>query len=40
MNPTTFSRLYKDQSEKWRNGISFGLNDIEALVNMAHEAKE
>jgi len=24
----------------WRNGISFGLNDLEALVTVAREAKE
>jgi len=39
-NATTFSRLFKDQSGKWRNGISFTMNDTEALVNAAHEAKE
>ena len=37
---TTFSRSYKDQSGKWRNGTSFGLNDLEALLTVAHEAKE
>ena len=37
---TTFSRSYKDQSDAWRNGTSFGLNDLEALVTVAHEAKE
>jgi len=24
----------------WRNGTSFGLNDLEALMNVAFEAKE
>jgi hypothetical protein len=37
---TTFSRPFKDQSGAWRNGTSFGLNDLEALVAVAHEAKE
>jgi len=37
---TTFSRPLKDQSEAWRNGTSFGLNDLDALVTVAHEAKE
>jgi hypothetical protein len=37
---TTFSRPFKDQSGAWRNGTSFGLNDLEALVNVAREAKE
>ena len=37
---TTFSRLFKDQSGAWRNGTSFGLNDLEALVTVAREAKE
>jgi hypothetical protein len=37
---TTFSRPFKDQSGAWRNGTSFGLNDLEALVTVAHEAKE
>ena len=35
---TTFSRPFKDQSGAWRNGTSFGLNDLEALINMAFEA--
>jgi hypothetical protein len=30
----------KDQSGAWRNGTSFGLNDLEALVTVAREAKE
>jgi hypothetical protein len=37
---TTFSRLFKDQSGEWRNGTSFGLNDLEALVTVAREARE
>ena len=37
---TTFSRSFKDQSGEWRNGTSFGLNDLEALVSVAREAKE
>jgi hypothetical protein len=37
---TTFSRPFKDQSGEWRNSTSFGLNDLEALVTVAREAKE
>ena len=37
---TTFSRPFKDQSWEWRNGASFGLNDLEALLMVAREAKE
>lgn len=37
---TTFSGPFKDQSGAWRNGTSFGLNDLEALMNVAFEAKE
>lgn len=37
---TTFSRPLKDQFGAWRNGTSFGLNDLEALVPVAREAKE
>ena len=37
---TTFSRPFKDPSGAWRNGTSFGLNDLEALVIVAREAKE
>lgn len=37
---TTFSRLFKDQSGAWYNGTSFGLNDLEALLTVACEAKE
>ena len=36
---TTFSRPFKDQSGAWRNGTSFSLNDLEALLSVAHEAK-
>ena len=36
---TTFSRPFKDQSALWRNGTSFGLNDLEALLIVASEAK-
>ena len=37
---TTFSRPFKDQSGAWRNGTSLGLNDLDALMNVAFEAKE
>jgi hypothetical protein len=37
---TTFSRSFKDQSGNWRNGTSFGLNDLEALVTVARQARE
>jgi hypothetical protein len=37
---TTFSRPFKDQSGTWRNGTSFGLNDLELLLTVAREAKE
>jgi hypothetical protein len=37
---TTFSRPFKDPSGAWRNGSSFGLNDLEALLTVAREAKE
>jgi hypothetical protein len=37
---TTFSRPFKDQSGAWRNGTSFGLHDLEALMNVALEARE
>jgi hypothetical protein len=37
---TTFSRPFKDQSGAWRNGTSFGLNDLEALLTVASEARE
>jgi hypothetical protein len=37
---TTFSRPFKDQSDAWRNGPSFGLHDLRGLMNVALEAKE
>jgi hypothetical protein len=37
---TIFSRPFKDQSGEWHNGTSFGLIDLEALMNVALEAKE
>jgi hypothetical protein len=37
---TTFSRPFKDQSGVWRNGSSFGLNDLDALLTVAQQAKE
>ena len=37
---TTFARPFKDQSGAWRNGTSFGVNDLEPLMNVAFEAKE
>jgi hypothetical protein len=37
---TTFSRPFKDPSGAWRNGTSFGLNDLEALLTVARVAKE
>ena len=37
---TTFSRPFKDKSGAWRNGTSFGLNNLEALLTVAREAKE
>ncbi|UVT18562.1 MAG: hypothetical protein H8K03_12065 [Nitrospira sp.] len=37
---TTLSRPFKDHSGAWRNGTSFGLNDLEALINVTFEAKE
>lgn len=37
---TTLSRPFKDQSGTWRNGTSFGFNDLDALMNIACEAKE
>ena len=36
----TFPRPFKDQDGTWHNGTSFGLNDLEALMNVAFEAKE
>ncbi|HXX73964.1 MAG TPA: hypothetical protein VEI50_02440 [Nitrospiraceae bacterium] len=37
---TTFSRPFEDQSGEWRNGTSFGLNDLEALISVARGSKE
>ena len=37
---TTFTRPFKNQSGAWRNGTSFGLNDLEALVTFVREATE
>jgi len=37
---TAFSRPFKDQSGAWRNGTSFGLNDLEAVLTVEHDAKE
>ena len=37
---TTFSRPFKDQSGAWRNGTSFGLTDLDALLIVARDAKE
>jgi hypothetical protein len=37
---TTFSRPFKDQSGAWRNGTSFGLNDLAALVSVTREDRE
>ena len=31
---------FKDHSGAWRNGTSFGLSDLEALLTVAREAKE
>jgi hypothetical protein len=36
----TFSRPFKDQSGAWHNGTSYGLNDLEALMTVANQAKE
>jgi hypothetical protein len=37
---TTCSRSFKDQSGKWQNRTSLGLNDLETLMNVAIEAKK
>jgi hypothetical protein len=37
---TTFSRPFRDQSGQWRNSSTFGLNDLEALLTVARQAKE
>ena len=36
---TTFSRPFKDQSGAWRNGTSFGLNDLEALAHRCQRSQ-
>ena len=36
----TFSRPFKDQSGESCNSTSFGLNDLEALVTVARDARE
>jgi hypothetical protein len=36
----TFSRPFKDLTGAWHNASSFGLHDLEALMNVALEAKE
>ena len=37
---TIFSRPFKDQSGAWRNGTSFGLNYLEAILTVTRDAKE
>ena len=37
---TSFSRPFKDGSGAWRNSTSFGQHDLEALMNVAQNAKE
>jgi len=37
---TTSSRPFKGQSDVWCNDTPFGLNDLEALMTIAFEAKE
>jgi hypothetical protein len=34
---TTFSCPFKDQSDAWHNGASFGLSDLDAPMNIAFE---
>lgn len=36
----TFSRSFKDQHGAWRNASTFGLSDLESLMNAALDAKE
>jgi hypothetical protein len=36
----TFSRPFKDEKGNWNNGSSFGLKDLENLLNAALEARE
>jgi hypothetical protein len=40
LSSTTFPRPFKDQSGAWRNGTSFGPNDLKALLTLASEVKE
>ena len=37
---TTFSRSFKDRTGAWRNARSFGFSDLEALTDLALDAKE
>jgi hypothetical protein len=37
---TTFSRSFRDRNGAWRNASSFGLSDLEALMNLTLDAKE
>lgn len=37
---TTFSRSFKDRAGAWRNASSFSFSDLEALMNIALDAKE
>ena len=37
---TTFSRSFKDRAGAWRNASSFGVSGLEALMNLALDAKE
>src|SRR5688572_33469240 len=37
---TTFSRPFKDQSGAWRRCNLYGIREVEALMNVALEAKE
>ena len=36
---TTFSRSFKDVEGQWRNGTSFGLNDLDALLMVTTQAQ-
>lgn len=36
----SFSRPFRDKKGNWKNGSSFGLRDLESLLNAALEAKE
>lgn len=37
---TTFSRSFKDRAGAWRNATNFSFSDLEALMNIALNAKE